>query len=294
MRQTYAGAAFFVPGLPVRPLRQKGLARKSLSKKRMRRMERTKERKQYFFVVQELVSRELKRRYSRSRLGILWSVLNPLLSMAVLSMLFSTMFRRSIENYPVYYLTGSLLWTLFSTGTNGAMTALTDNKALLLQVRLPKTIFPLARVWGAFVNLLYSLAAYAVILLIFGIRPSLSMLAFPAVTALAFLFTLGVGNVLAILYSFFGDIRHLYSVVLTLWMYLSALFYPVSALPEAVRRLLLLNPMYSYITAARECVMYGRFPSGFLWLSMGIWAVLSWAGGSLVFRKWQNRIIERL
>ncbi len=260
----------------------------------MRRMERTKERKQYFFVVHELVSRELKRRYSRSRLGILWSVLNPLLSMAVLSMLFSTMFRRSIENYPVYYLTGSLFWTLFSTGTNGAMTALTDNKALLLQVRLPKTIFPLARVWGAFVNLLYSLAAYAVILLIFGIRPSLSMLAFPAVTALAFLFTLGVGNVLAILYSFFGDIRHLYSVVLTLWMYLSALFYPVSALPEAVQRLLLLNPMYSYITAARECVMYGRFPSGFLWLSMGIWAVLSWAGGSLVFRKWQNRIIERL
>ena len=130
----------------------------------MRRMERTKERKQYFFVVHELVSRELKRRYSRSRLGILWSVLNPLLSMAVLSMLFSTMFRRSIENYPVYYLTGSLLWTLFSTGTNGAMTALTDNKALLLQVRLPKTIFPLARVWGAFLNLLYSLAAYAGVL----------------------------------------------------------------------------------------------------------------------------------
>ena len=79
-------------------------------------MERTKERKQYFFVVHELVSRELKRRYSRSRLGILWSVLNPLLSMAVLSMLFSTMFRRSIENYPVYYLTGSLFLDLVFHG----------------------------------------------------------------------------------------------------------------------------------------------------------------------------------
>ena len=80
--------------------------------------------RQSFFVIQELVAREIRRKYSRSKLGIIWSVLNPLLSMAVLSLIFSTMFRKSIENYPVYYLTGFLIWNFFTTATNTAMTCL--------------------------------------------------------------------------------------------------------------------------------------------------------------------------
>ena len=116
-------------------------------------------RKQSYFVIQELVSRELKRKYSRSRLGILWSVLSPLLSMAVLSLVFSAMFRKSIENYPVYYLTGFILWNFFTTATNTAMTALADNQTLILQVKFPREVFPFARVYTAFVNFLYSLIA---------------------------------------------------------------------------------------------------------------------------------------
>ena len=107
-------------------------------------------RKQSYFVIQELVSRELKRKYSRSRLGILWSVLSPLLSMAVLSLVFSAMFRKSIENYPVYYLTGFILWNFFTTATNTAMTALADNQTLILQVKFPREVFPFARVYTAF------------------------------------------------------------------------------------------------------------------------------------------------
>ena len=88
--------------------------------------------KQYGFVVRELVSREIKRKYARSYLGILWSVLNPLLMMIVMSAIFSTMFRRSIENYPIYYLTGNIIFQLFSTATNTTMTCLVDNKQMLL------------------------------------------------------------------------------------------------------------------------------------------------------------------
>ena len=121
--------------------------------------------RQSFFVIQELVAREIRRKYSRSKLGIIWSVLNPLLSMAVLSLIFSTMFRKSIENYPVYYLTGFLIWNFFTTATNTAMTALADNQMLILQVKLPRSVFPLARVCTAFVNYLYSLIAYLCILL---------------------------------------------------------------------------------------------------------------------------------
>ena len=97
--------------------------------------------KQYLFVINELTAREIKRRYAGSSLGIIWSVLNPLLHMVVISLVFATMFRRSIENFPIYYLTGQIFWTLFSTATQDAMTALSDNRSLLVRTRLPKQTF---------------------------------------------------------------------------------------------------------------------------------------------------------
>ena len=164
---------------------------------------------QPYFALRQLVTREMKRKYSRSRLGILWSVLSPLLSMAVLSLVFSTMFLKSIENYPVYYLTGFVIWSFFTAATNTAMTALADNQALILQVRLPRSVFPLSRVVTAFVNFLYSLAAYGVMLLLFRIPVRGSALVFPVLVFFLFLFSLGMGYILSVLYVFFGDIRHL-------------------------------------------------------------------------------------
>ena len=124
-----------------------------MSKKRRKTAE---ERRQYIFALRQLVSREVKRKYARSYLGIVWSVLNPLLSMAVLSMIFSTIFKRSIENYPIYLLTGQILWQLFSGATNSAMTALVDNKSMLIKVKLSKQTFVLSRVLTAFTNFLYT------------------------------------------------------------------------------------------------------------------------------------------
>ena len=103
---------------------------KKEKKQKMDQGEKREQRKQYLFVIRELTSREIKRKYARSYLGIVWSVLNPLLSMTVLSLIFSQMFRRSIENYPIYYLTGNLVWIFFSGATNAAMTTLIDNKAM--------------------------------------------------------------------------------------------------------------------------------------------------------------------
>ena len=105
------------------------------------------ELKQYYFVIKQLVDREIKRKYARSFLGVIWSVLNPLMTMAVMSMIFSTIFKRTIENYPIYYLTGTIFWQLFSGATNSAMTALVDNRTLLLKVKLPKQTFVLARIY---------------------------------------------------------------------------------------------------------------------------------------------------
>lgn len=250
--------------------------------------------RQSFFVIQELVAREIRRKYSRSKLGIIWSVLNPLLSMTVLSLIFSTMFRKSIENYPVYYLTGFLIWNFFTTATNTAMTALADNQMLILQVKLPRSVFPLARVCTAFVNYLYSLIAYLCILLFYRIPFTWHMLLYPVIVVMVFFFALGLSYILSVLYVFFGDVKHLYSVLLTLWMYLSALFYPLELLPEGMQVLIWQNPVYNFIAAARDCILYGRMPGAAVWARMILWSLGVFLAGTWIFRESQNRIVQKL
>lgn len=252
------------------------------------------EQKQQIFAIKQLVSREVKRKYARSYLGIIWSVLNPLMTMAVMSMIFSTMFRRSIENFPIYYLTGSIFWTLFSTATNSAMTALVDNKGLLMRVKMPKQSFVVARVYTALTNFGYTCIAYVLMLLVFQIKPSVTMLLFPIPVLFILLFSMGIGYMLSILYVFFGDIKYLYSVLLTLWMYLSAIFFPVEQLPEQVRSIIEMNPVYVCIHFAREIMMYQTVPDVGEWMKMILWGVGSFIIGYFVFKKNENSVMQKL
>lgn len=252
------------------------------------------QKKQYRFVMRELVAREVKRKYARSYLGILWSVLNPLLSMAVLSLIFSHMFQRSIENYPVYYLTGFLIWNLFTGATNNAMTALVDNKGLLIKVRFPMEIFVSARVYTALVHFGYSLLPYGLILLVFGIRIRWTALLFPVILFFLLLFSMGTAYVLSMVYVFFGDIKHLYSVLLTLLLYCSAIFYPVDMLPAYARLLVSANPVYSYIRCARDCVIYGTLPSWVFLFQMSFWGIFFFCAGIWLFEKNRGKILQKI
>lgn len=252
------------------------------------------QRKQYAFVIRQLTAREIKRRYARSYLGIVWSVLNPLLSMAVLSLIFSQLFRRSIENYPIYYLTGYILWQSFTGATNAAMTSLADNKMLLLKVKFPMELFILTRVYTALINLGYSLIAYVIMLLVFWIPLSWTILFSPVIILCLFLFALGMSYMLSVAYVFFGDVKHLYSVVLTLWMYCSAIFYPAEQLQGFIRVVIEHNPMYLYIDGLRQAVMYRMLPGGREIILMAAWGVGMYLTGHLVFRRNQMRIIQKL
>lgn len=256
--------------------------------------DRVSEKRQYLFVIRELTSREIKRKYARSYLGIIWSVLNPLLTMAVMSLVFSYMFKRSIEKFPLYYLTGNIFWTLFSGATNSAMTALVDNKTLLLKAKLPKQTFVLSRIYTSLVNFGYTCVAYVSMLVIFRVKPTWTMLLFPFDVALALLFATGIGYVLSILYVFFADIKYLYSVSLTLVLYLSAIFYPVTSLPPILQKLIGYNPIYLSIYIAREAVVYNHIPHYTAWLKLAIAAVISIIIGLTVFKKKQNDVMQRV
>lgn len=250
--------------------------------------------RQYIFVVRELTAREVKRKYARSHLGIIWSVLNPLLMMIVMSMVFSYMFKRSIENFPLYYLTGSIFWSLFSDGTTHAMTALVDNKALLIKAKLPRQIFVLSRMYTALVNFGFSCIPYAAMLIVFGVKPSWTMLLFPLDVMLTLMFAIGIGYILSILYVFFADIKYLYGVFLRILLYLTAIFYPITSLPETLQTYIGYNPVYMSIYIARECMVYGRVPHYTAWIKLGVAAVISCIIGWIVFKKKQNDVMQRI
>lgn len=249
---------------------------------------------QYVFVIRELVSREIKRKYARSSLGIVWSVLNPLLSMAVMSMIFSTIFKRSIENFPIYYLTGNIMWSLFTQSTNSAMTALVDNKNYLIKAKLPMQIFPLARSCTALANFGYSLIAYIIMLVIFRIKPNIYMPFFLVCVIAIFMFSLGIGYILSVLYVLFGDIKHLYSVLLTIWLYASAIFYPVDSTSEMMQAFIVRNPIYNYIACARKCILEGQHPSLEELARLFIWSVGVFIIGKLYFDKMHNKVLQKV
>jgi len=214
--------------------------------------------------------------------------------MTVMSLIFSTIFKRSIENFPIYYLTGTIIWQFFSGATNAAMTSLVDNRSLLMKVKLPKQIFPLSRIYTALVNLGYSCVAYAVMFLVFRVSLNPTILFFPVIVFLCLLFSMGIGYFLAIVYVYFADIKYLYSVLLTVWMYLCAIFYPVESCSELMQKVINANPVYAFIAAARGCLMYGKLPDGGRMLQLALWGAGSFTVGYLYFERKQNQVMQKL
>lgn len=174
------------------------------------------------------------------------------------------------------------------------MSALVDNKTLLIKAKLPRQTFVLSRMYTALVNFGYSCVPYIIILFAFGTKPSWTKLLFPLDVLLTLMFVTGVGYILSILYVFFADIKYLYSVFLRILLYLTAIFYPVTSLPEKLQTLIGYNPVYMSIYIARECMVYGRVPYYTAWIKLAIAAVLSCIIGWIVFNKKQNDVMQRI
>lgn len=236
-------------------------------------------------LLKQLVVKDIKLKYRRSFLGYLWSVLNPLLIMFVMLLVFSHMFRSDIENFPAYLIIGQTLFNFMSEATNQAIYSITGNAALLKKVYVPKYIFTLSKVTSSLVNLLFSMGAMLIVLVVSRVPFSPSALFVPVVLVQIYLFSLGLGLFLAQGAVFFRDIQYIYSVLLTAWTYLTPLFYPMSLLPEAMQRgIRLFNPMYHYVTQFRDAVMYQCLPGwesvayGFMlaaaFLVLGTWSFL--------------------
>lgn len=248
----------------------------------------------YKHLIKELVIRDIKVKYKKSILGFFWTLLNPLLTMVVLTIVFSNIFRFDIENFPVYLITGQVMFNFFSEATNMAMLSINDNAQLIKKVYIPKYIFPISKVLSSFVNLIFSL--FAVFFIIIFMKIPLTDNAILSVLSLGYilLFAMGIGLILVSLNVFFRDVQHLYGVLLTAWMYLTPIFYPVNIIPEQFKWLINANPLYYMIEHFRETLLYGVIPSFELNFICFINAIVAFIIGLFVFYKAQDKFIMHI
>ncbi len=227
----------------------------------MRLLADLKKYARYKFLIAELISRDIKLKYRRSSLGYFWSLLNPLLTMIVVSTVFSFIFKQEIENFPIYLLIGQIMFQFFAESTSMSMGAIIQNAPLLKKVYVPKYVFPISRVLSCGVNLVFSLGALFIVMLFTKTPISFSILLLPFPIACIVIFSLGIGLILSVYAVYFRDLLHLYGVFTTLLMYLTPIFYPITLLPNGIRWLINANPLTQFVTSMRTIVLERSAPS---------------------------------
>ena len=209
----------------------------------------------------ELVARDVKIKYRKSVLGVLWTLLNPLMMMIILSIVFSNLMKFDVQNYSLYLLCGEILFNFYNEATSGAMTSILGNAPLIKKVYIPKYLFVVSRIASSSINILSSFCALILVMLF--TRQELHFTMFLVIIPLVYLivFSMGVGLILAALTVKFRDIMHLYTVFLTGLMYLTPVIYPMSMLPGWVYKIVSINPLTMIMVIFRNVVIYNTIPS---------------------------------
>ena len=246
------------------------------------------------FLLKELVKRDLTSKYKDSVLGILWSFFYPLLIMLVFTAIFSMLFGRSIENYPVYFLSGRIIFDFYNAGTKGAMRSIKRNQNLIKKIYVPKYMFSVSTICYEFINFLISFVILFGVMIITG--ASFHWTIIVSIIPMFFLLCLvfGVGLILAVCNTYFTDVGHLYNVFTLLLMYSSALFYPMEIVPPLVQRIFTLNPVYSAISCFRECISYGILPNASTLLYLAAFSLTTLGIGIVLFKIYEKRLVLEL
>ena len=247
--------------------------------------------KKHRFLFEELVKRDFKQKYKRTALGMVWSILNPLLTLLVMRMVFTRFFGRNAPFYTTYLFAGNLIFAYFKESTLGGMNSLMSNAHIFTKINVPKYMFLLTKNVSAIINFGLTLIVFFLFAAVDGVpfRWSMLAIAYPILTLT--MFNVGVGMVLSALYVFFRDIQYIYDVATMLLMYMSAIFYYVENFPAWVQRVFLVNPVYCAIKYVRVVVLEGHLPSlpfhGLLLLYGG----LALAAGALIYKKENHKFL---
>ena len=235
---------------------------------------------------------DLKIRYRNSILGVLWSFIEPLLLLAVLFVVFSTMFKFEIPNFPIYLLLGIVCYRFFQNGTTLALNSLTNRSTTLTQIYFPRSIPGLSAGITSAIMLVCELAVLGIFMVSFQFIPPITILLLPLVLALELLLVFGIALPLSVLNVKFKDTEFMWGVVLSAGFFLTPIFYQFDMLPEMIRNVLQFSPMVQIVTMAHHVVLYGTLPSvNTILYAVGSISVIT-VIGYLIFRKYQARIAE--
>ena len=251
-------------------------------------------KKNDLFLLEEIVKKNFLSKYKESVLGVMWTILSPLLMMALFTIVFSTLFSRNIDNFAVYFLCGWCLFQFFTSSISASMDSLKSNKSILKRTPAPKYIFVLGSILSEFLNFLIMLILLMIIMFITH-APFYFPILFCSIMPIILLFIMivGLGLMVSIACVYYTDIRHLWSVLSMMLMYASAIFYPMDIIPEPFREYFLLNPLYWAIDQLRCFVYQGIAPNGINLINFLLLSMIILICGVIVFRKYEDKVVAK-
>jgi len=245
----------------------------------------------YFFVW-----RDVKVRYKQTLIGVLWVVLQPLVSMGVFTLFFGRLAKLPSDGlpYPLFYFAALAPWTYFATALSSATNVVVENQRIITRVYFPRLILPLSSVLSGLVDFAISLALLVLLVVGYGMRPGLGVLWLPFLLLLALTTALGVGLWLSALNALYRDVRYVIPFVMQFWLLASPVAYPSSVVPQRWQWVYGLNPMAGVIEGFRWALTgHGQAPGGLLWASTAAVALLLVAG-AMFFQRMEGTIADRV
>lgn len=248
-------------------------------------------KKNEIFLLEEIVKKNFSAKYKDSVIGIFWTILKPLLLMLLFTIIFSTIFKKTIENFQVYFLSGWCIFTFFSSAISVSMVSLKANKNILLKTPAPRHIFILGSVISEFLNFIITLFLLAVVMIITQAPFYGNVMPFSIMSILFLLIMMvGFGLILSVACVYYTDIQHLWSVMSLMLMYGTCIFYPIEIIPEPYRQILMLNPLLWAVEQFRSGVFYGIAPQPLNVINLFLLSVIILVVGIIIFEKYKMKI----
>jgi len=243
------------------------------------------------FILSELIKKGIRLKYRRSYLGILWSLLEPLLTMIVLTIVFGTLMGEHDRSFPVYILSGRLLYGFFSQSTTAALKSIRANSSIIKKVYVPKMLYPLSSILFNFIIFMISLIVLALVSVVLGVYPTFYLIQVVASLIVLLLLSLGCGLILSTIGVFFRDMEYLWTVALMLIMYTCAIFYRANRLLTSKWGFVLkANPLFCVIQTFRSAIFGEMMNIKYLLYALGF-SIVSIIIGIIAFKKNEDKFI---
>ncbi len=258
-------------------------------------MSRLEELYAYREMIFSLVRRDLKGRYKGSVLGFFWTFLNPLLQLAVYTMVFSLIMRAGIDDYYLFLFVALIPWIFFSTSLTGGASCIMEQQDMVKKIYFPREVLPIAYVTSQFVNMLLSfLVIFAVLLFSRSALNLVAVLCLPVIMVVEYILALGFTMMMSAVTVYIRDLEYLLGIFTMAWQFLTPVMYPIEQVPERIRWVFSLNPMTYVITAYRDILYYGKMPRLETLLSAAALGGVMLLAGWTVFHRLQKHFVEEL